>query len=479
MENKDQKDKKEQKEPDFSFERKYSFDTWDDARIKTAYDYCESYKKFLTSAKTERLSVKFARSLAEASGFKRLEHVGASSVADFPAPLYSVNRDRAMILFAPGKRGVRQGLRLILAHIDSPRLDLKVKPLYESDHIAFFKTHYYGGIKKYQWTAMPLAMYGTVVKADGTAVEIAIGDDPADPIFMISDLLPHLDKIQSEKKLDDAIPAETLNILVGSTGTKNKDDKDPAKKQLLKLLNQKYGITEEDFVSANLEIVPQGAARDLGLDRNFIAAYGHDDRVCAYTALTALIDSGKREYGSLVVLVDKEEIGSEGVTGAMSNFIFDFVSELIYLETGTHNENYTRDALFMSKAISADVTSAYDPDYAEVYDSLNAARLGAGVSIETYTGWGGKYSASEAGAEFTALIRRIFNGAKVDWQTGTLGKVDLGGGGTIAKHIAQMNMDVIDIGVPLLSMHAPFEIASKADIYSAYLAYKAFLEAKC
>lgn len=478
MDNKEQKDKKEQKGPDFSFEKKFSFDAWDDVQSKTAYDYCESYKKFLTGAKTERLSVRFARALAEDKGFARLEHVGASSVANFPAPLYSVNRDRALILFAPGKKSIRQGLRLILAHIDSPRLDLKVRPVYESEHIAFFKTHYYGGIKKYQWTAMPLAMYGTVVKADGEVVEIALGDDPADPIFMISDLLPHLDKLQSEKKLDDAIPAETLNILVSSTGTKNKDDKEPVKKQLLKLLNEKYGITEEDFVSANLEIVPQGAARDLGFDRSMVAAYGHDDRVSAYTALTALLDSGEREYGSLVVLVDREEIGSEGVTGAMSNFIFDFVSELIYLETGSHNENYTRDALFMSKAISADVTSAYDPDYAEVYDSLNAARLGAGVSIETYTGWGGKYSASEAGAEFTAMVRRIFNDAKVNWQTGTLGKVDIGGGGTIAKHIAQMNMDVIDIGVPLLSMHAPFEIASKADIYSAYLAYKAFFEAK-
>jgi len=321
-----------------------------------------------------------------------------------------------------------------------------------------------------------LAIYGTVAKADGTVVEVAVGDRPTDPVFMISDLLPHLDKLQSEKKLDDAIPAETLNILAGSIGTKNKDDKEPVKKQLLKLLNEKYGIAEEDFVSANLEIVPQGSARDLGFDRSLIAAYGHDDRVCAYAALNALLDSKDREYGSLVVLVDKEEIGSDGVTGAMSNFIYDFVSELIYLETGTYNENYTRDALFMSKAISADVTSAFDPDYAEVYDSLNTARLGAGVSIETYTGWGGKYSASEAGAEFTATIRRIFNNAKISWQTGTLGKVDLGGGGTIAKHIAQMNMDVIDIGVPLLSMHAPFEIASKADIYSAYLAYKAFYE---
>jgi aspartyl aminopeptidase len=474
----DSKDQKESKGPDFSFEKKFAFDTWDENQVKLAYDYCENYKKFLTGTKTERLAVKFAEALAKSKGYTRLEHIGESSVARFPTPLYSVNRNRAFIMYSPGKKKVREGLRLVLAHIDSPRLDLKVKPLYESEHIAFFKTHYYGGIKKYQWTAVPLAMYGTVAKTDGTSLEISLGDGPDDPVFMISDLLPHLDKLQSEKKLDEAIPAETLNILVGSTGTKNKDDKEPIKKNLLRLLNEKYGITEEDFVSADLEIVPQGAARDLGFDRSLIAAYGHDDRVCVYAGLNALLDSKDREYGSLVVLVDKEEIGSAGATSAMSNFVYDFISELIYLETGTHNENYTRDTLFLSKAISADVTAAFDPDYAEVYDSLNAARIGAGIVIETFTGWGGKFSGSEANVRFTADIRKIFNDAKINWQTGTLGKVDIGGGGTVAKYISHMNMDIIDIGAPLLSMHAPFEIASKADIYSAYLAYKAFFEAK-
>jgi len=473
-----QKDNEEKKGPDFGFEKKFSFDIWDDAQTKKAFDFSEGYKDFLTQAKTERLAVKLAEAAAIENGFSKLEHIGESSVAKFPAPLYSINRGRTVVLFSPGKRKVREGLRLVLAHIDSPRLDLKVKPLYESEHLAFWKTHYYGGIKKFHWLAMPLALFGMVAKTDGTKVEIALGDDPKDPVFMISDLLPHLDKMQAEKKLDDAIPAETLNVIIGSTGTKVKDDKDPVKKNLLKLLNEKYGITEEDFVSADLEIVPQGAARDLGFDRSLVAGYGQDDRVCAYAALKALIESQDREYGSMVMLVDKEEIGSVGATSAMSDFIFDFVSELIYLETGTHNENYTRDTLFLSKAVSADVTSGYDPDYAEVFDSLNTARLGAGVALETYTGWGGKYSGSEATAEFTAQIRKMFNDAGVHWQTGGLGKVDQGGGGTLAKYISHMNVDVIDIGVPLFSMHAPFEIASKADIYSAYLACKAFFEAK-
>ena len=471
-------DQKDKKEADLGFEKKFSFDIWDGAQTKRALDFCQGYKDFLTVAKTERLAVDFAKKIAIEKGYVKLEHIGTSSVAQFPAKLYSVNRGRAIVLFSPGKKKVREGLRLVLAHVDSPRLDLKVKPLYESEHLAFLKTHYYGGIKKYQWTAMPLAMYGTVIKADGTKVEIALGDDPKDPVFMITDLLPHLDKLQSEKKLDDAIPAETLNIVIGSTGTKNKDDKEPVKKHLLKLLNEKYGITEEDFVSADLEIVPQGAARDLGFDRSLIAAYGQDDRICAYTALHTLLDAQKCEYGSLVVLVDKEEIGSEGVSGATSNFIFDFVSELIYLETGTHNENYARDTLFLSKAISADVTAAYDPDYSEVFDPLNTARLGAGIAVERYTGAWGKNSSSEASNEYTAFIRNVFNKAGVHWQTGGMGKVDLGGGYTIAKFLARMNMDIIDAGPSLISMHAPFEISSKADVYSAYLAYKAFFEAQ-
>ena len=471
-------DKNEQNEPNLMFEKKFAFDIWDEATTQKAFDFCEGYKEFLSQAKTERLAVKLAEAEAVKNGFKRLEHIGESKEKGFTGPVYSVNRGKSIVLAKPGKKPVSDGVRIILAHVDSPRLDLKVKPLFESEHIAFLKTHYYGGIKKYQWTALPLAMYGVIVKQDGSKVEIALGDNPKDPIFMITDLLPHLDKLQGEKKLDDAIPAETLNVVVAGLGTKAKDDKEPVKKNLLKLLNGKYGIMEEDFVSADLELVPQGVARDLGFDRSLIASYGHDDRACAYAAINSLFAEKESEYCSVVVLTDKEEIGSEGNTSVNSNYISDFVSELLYLEAGVHDENNLRDTFFRSKAISADVAVGFDPDYAEVFDAANTARIGAGAVVEKYTGHRGKYDTSEATAEFVGFIRNTFNNDGIIWQTGGFGKVDTGGGGTVAMFLARLNMDIIDIGVPLLSMHAPFEIASKADIYSAYLAYKAFFEAK-
>ncbi|MFZ3074117.1 MAG: aminopeptidase [Minisyncoccales bacterium] len=471
-------DKNEQNEPNLMFEKKFAFDIWDDTTTKKCFDFCEGYKEFLSKAKTERLTVKLVEAAAIKKGFKKLEHIGEIDQKGFKTPVYSINRGKSIILAKPGKKPVSEGVRMILAHIDSPRLDLKVRPLFEGEHMAFLKTHYYGGIKKYQWTALPLAMYGVIIKQDGSKIEIAIGDDPKDQIFMITDLLPHLAKSQYEKKLDEAIPAETLNVIAGSLGSKNKDDKEPAKVRLLKLLNDKYDIAEEDFVSADLEMVPQGAARDLGLDRSLIAAYGHDDRVCAYTALESLFESEKNEFSTIVVLTDKEEIGSEGATGANSNYISDFVSELIYLETGKHDENTLRDVFFKSKAVSADVTVGFDPDYADVFDAANTAKIGAGIAIEKHSGYRGKYDTSEATAEFVGFIRKIFNENNINWQIGGMGKVDIGGGGTVAMYLARLNMDIIDIGVPLLSMHAPFEIASKADIYSAYLAYKAFFEAE-
>lgn len=466
------------KEENLLFEKKFAFDVWNKAIIKKAFDFCESYKEFLSSAKTERLAVRFAEAAAIKNGFKRLEHIDESKQKGFTGPVYSINRGKAIILAKPGKRPVSDGIRLVLAHIDSPRLDLKIKPLFEGEHVAFLKTHYYGGIKKYQWTALPLAMYGAIIKQDGSAVEIAIGDNSDDPIFMITDLLPHLAKLQYEKKLDEAVPAETLNVVAGSLGTGNKDDKEPVKKKLLQLLNEKYAINEEDFVSADLELVPQGTARDLGFDRSLVAAYGHDDKACAYAAIEGLLGAEKSEYATIIVLTDREEIGSEGATGANSNYILDFVSELIYLETGRHDENALRDAFSRSKAISADVAVAFDPDYADVFDPANTARIGAGVAVEKHAGHRGKYDASEASAEFIGFIRKIFNQKSINWQTGGMGKIDIGGGMTVATYLARLNMDVVDIGVPLLSMHAPFEIASKADIYSAYLAYKAFFEAK-
>ena len=473
----DKEEEKGKKENNLMFEKKFAFDVWDDAMTKKCFDFCEGYKEFLSACKTERKTAETVQNIAAADGFVPLEHIDSGNDDKIAArKVYSINRGKSIVLAKRGKKPIKNGARIILAHIDAPRLDLKVRPIFESEHLAFLKTHYYGGIKKYQWTALPLSVHGKIIKENGEAVDISIGEDPGDPIFMITDLLPHLSKNQLEKKLEDAINAESLNVVSAGMGTKNKDDKDPVKKNLLKLLNQKYGIREEDFVSADLELVPAGAARDLGFDRSLIAAYGHDDRVCAWTALQAFLENMDGEYPSILVLTDNEEIGSEGATGANSNYIADFVSELVFLETEKHDENVLRDAFSKSKAISADVTAGFDPDYADVFDPLNTARVGAGVAIEKHTGYRGKYETSEATAEYTAFIRKIMNQNNIVWQTGGMGKVDVGGGGTIAVQLARLNMDIVDFGVPLLSMHAPFEIASKADIYSAYLAYKAFFE---
>jgi len=475
----DKKEEKGKKENNLLFEKKFAFDIWDDATVKKCFDFCEGYKEFLSECKTERKTVAYAEKKAKEAGFERLEHIGQSGKNGFNRPVYSINRGKSIILSKPGRKPLKGGARIILAHIDSPRLDLKIKPLFEGEHIAFLKTHYYGGIRKYQWTALPLAIYGVIIKQDGSKVEVSVGDKPEDPVFMITDLLPHLAKQQEEKKLSEAITAESLNVVAGSMAVKNGDDKDKdaVKKNLLKLLNKKYGIAEEDFVSADLELVPAGRARDLGIDRSMIAGYAHDDRVCAYGAIQSLFDAKQNEHAAIVVLTDKEEIGSEGNTGAGSNYITDFVSELLYSETGEHNENYLRDILTLSKAISADVTAGFDPDYADVFDSLNTARIGAGVVVEKHCGHHGKYDTSEATAEYMAFVRNFLNTSKINWQTGGLGKVDMGGGVTIAVFFARNNIDVVDIGPALLSMHAPFEIASKADIYSAYLAYRAFYEA--
>lgn len=473
-------DKKEQdgkKESQLTFEKKFAFDVWDEKTTKQAFDFCEGYKEFLSACKTERKTVAYAEKKAKEAGFERLEHIGQSAKKGFNRPLYSTNRECAIILARPGKRSIKDGLRIILAHIDSPRLDLKMKPLYDNEHIAFLKTQYYGGIKKYQWTALPLAIYGTITKESGQKVEVSLGNDNNDPVFMITDIAPHLDKFQAKERIDEAIPAETLNVLIGSIGIKGKEDeKDLIKKNVLNILNKKYGIVEEDFVSADLELVPQGMARDVGFDRSMIAAYGQDDRSCSYVALEAIMRAQDPEITTLVALVDREEIGSHGATSAQSNFILDFVSELVYLETNSHNENILRDVFFNSKAVSGDTTFAFDPDYPEVFDMTNATKIGAGIVIEKYTGGKGKYLTSEATSELVAHIRKIFNSEQIVWQTGGGGKTDIGGGGTMSMYLARMNMDVIDLNVPILSVHAPFEIASKADIYSAYLAYKAFFE---
>jgi aspartyl aminopeptidase len=469
---------------DLTFEKKFGFEIWDKSRIDNAFDFAQGYKDFISKCKTEREVVSWVVREAEAKGFTSLSGVKTKDAKT--NKVYLVNRGKSVVLGAFGRQPVADGLQMVLAHVDAPRIDLKPMPLYESEKIAWFKTQYYGGIKKYQWPAIPLALHGVIVLTSGERVEVLIGEDELDPVFTITDLLPHLSRAQMEKKLDEAVAGEDLNIIIGSKpkasrakdGDEEKKDKDAVKLGVLELLNKKYGIVEEDFVSADLEIVPTGKARDLGFDGSLIGGYGQDDRICAYTAFKALLEVNDPVRPIMIVLVDREEIGSESNTGALSSFIPDFVSEMLYLETGTHDENLLRDCLTKSQALSADVTVGLDPDYQEVFDAKNTARIGAGIVLEKYTGRRGKSDTNEATAEYLAEIRNIFNKNNILWQTGGLGRVDLGGGGTIAMFLARYNMDVVDAGPPLLSMHSPFEISSKVDVYACFEAYRAFLSSQ-
>ncbi len=454
------------------WQRRFCFDHWSSKEIDRCLAFAEDYRRFLTENKTEREVVATVRRLLQQRGFEEI------SFTDRPnqnwRQLFLVNRDRALILARRGQQPVSRGLRLIVAHIDSPRIDLKLLPLYEEEHLAFFKTHFYGGIKTYQWVALPLELRGVVIKPDGRRIEIKLGQEKGDPVLMITDLLPHLAEKQFEKKLKEAIEGEQLNVLVGSRARKK--GKKKVKAKILDLLRQKYQIEEEDFVSADLELVPAGPARDLGLDASFIAGYGHDDRVCAWTALQAALAVDDPPETSVIVLVDREEIGSMGNTGATSSFVRDFIANLVAAESGRFDENQLRDTLAQSRAISADVTAGLDPNYAEVSDPVTAVRLGAGIALEKTTAGRGKGGGNEASAEFLAEIRRIWNQADIIWQpTSSIGKIDLSRGGTVSWFFAQHNIEVVDAGVPLFNMHAPFEIAHKGDIYAAYLAYRAFL----
>lgn len=478
------------------FEREFGFDVWKPGKIKSAFEFAQGYKEFLSQNKTEREIVDWFEKKVKRKGFEKIEGLGREKKSK-KQKVYGVNRGKSMALGVFGQRPMSQGIKMILAHIDSPRIDLKLRPLYEEEKLAWLKTQYYGGIKKYQWPAMPLAIHGVVVLASGKKVFLVMGEKPEEPVLTITDLLPHLSKKQLEKKLEEAIEGEEMNVVIGSkpiTGSKLKaqnskqDGKNTVKMGVLELLNKKYGITEEDLVSADLEIVPAGPARDLGFDASLIGGYGQDDRICAYSAFKAMEAIENPESTLVIVFVDKEETGSESNTGALSNFIPDFISEMLYLETarpqttkrsgggqGTHDENLLRDCLSQTQALSADVTVAFDPDYKDVFDPRNTARLGAGIVLEKYTGRKGKSGTSEASAEYLAKIRKIFKENNILWQTGGLGKVDLGGGGTIAMFLARYNMDVVDAGPPLLSMHSPFEISSKIDLYACFEAYKAFL----
>jgi aspartyl aminopeptidase len=436
--------------------------------------YSKEYMHFLDVGKTERESAKEIVRIAQENGFVSLEEAMNKKSISPGDKIYAVNRNRAVALFVIGNEDIEKGMRVIGGHIDAPRIDLKPNPLYEDGEMAFFKTHYYGGIKKYQWTTIPLALHGVVILKDGTTVDISIGEDDNDPVFCITDLLIHLAANQMQKKLGEGITGENLNLLVGHMPIKD-EEKEAIKCNVLRLLNAKYQMVECDFLSADLQIVPAGRARDLGFDRSMILAYAHDDRVCSYAGVRAIIEAENPIYTSVGLFVDKEEVGSMGSTGMQSKFFENTVAELINLQTD-YCELKLKRALANSQVLSADVCNAYDPNYPEVIDKRNNAYMGKGVVLTKYTGSKGKSGASEASAEFMSGIRGVFNDNNVIWQIGELGKVDEGGGGTIAYILANYGADVIDCGVGVLNMHAPYEVVSKADIYEMYKGYKAFVK---
>lgn len=436
------------------------------------FKFSDEYIYFLNKVKTEREATCFVKKMLEENGFKDINTMETLDPGD---KVYYINREKSVYSAVIGKEKLENGLRILGAHIDSPRLDLKPNPLYEDNGFAYLKTHYYGGIKKYQWTTIPLSIHGVIVKANGEKITISIGEDENDPIFTITDLLPHLAMEQMDKKLKDGINGEDLNILVGSIPYNDKDEQEKVKLNILQLLNEKYGIKEIDLVSSELEIVPAFKARSLGFDKSMIASYGQDDRVCAYTSVRAILDVNNPNKTAVCILSDKEEVGSMGNTG-MESHVFDmFISELLN-KTGENKPNLLEKVFCNSKMLSADVDAGLDPIYASVSEKNNAAHIGYGIGLNKYTGARGKSGASDANAEYVAEVRNIFENAGVPYQVSELGKVDVGGGGTIAYILANKGIDVIDCGVPVLSMHAPYEVTSKFDVYSAYKGYSAFVQ---
>ena len=442
------------------YKKQNTYDLITAEETDNAYAYCEKYKQFLNNAKTEREFVTEAIKLASGAGFLPYERGMELKPG---SKIYAQYGGKALMLAIIGKKSLSEGVNIAAAHIDSPRIDLKQVPLYEDNDMAFFKTHYYGGIKKYQWVVLPLALHGVIIKKDGTAVNIVIGEDEDDPVFMITDLLPHLGKDQEKKTLGEAFTGENLNILIGSRPTGEETGDSRVKLTVMTILNEKYGITEEDFLSAEIEAVPQMRARDLGFDRSMIGAYGHDDRSCAFAALSAILDAAEPSKTAVCILVDKEEIGSDGVSGMQSAMFEDFIEELCSA-TGA----LLRDCVKSSFCLSTDVCNAFDPNFPDVSEKQNSAKIGCGMGVEKYTGGRGKSGSSDASAEIVAKLRRLFEEKGVIWQMSEIGKVDQGGGGTVAKFLANRNIATIDAGVPVLSMHAPYEIASKLDCYMTY-----------
>ncbi len=446
-------------------ENEHAAYTCEDGEIEAADAFCEGYKTYLDNSKTEREAVAYTKALAEKEGFVPFDPKAFYKAGD---KVYYENRKKALILCVFGTESLEKGAKIVASHVDSPRLDLKPNPLYEDSELALFKTHYYGGIKKYQWTAIPLALHGVIYRKDGECITVNIGEDAGDPVFVVTDLLPHLDK---QPKNGEVIKGEDLNILIGSRPFGKEKGSELVKLNILNILFEKYGITEADFVSAELECVPAFKAADVGFDRSLIGSYGHDDRVCAYPSIMAAFAATSPKHTTVTVITDKEETGSDGNTGLCSAYLKHFIADI----AATQGLN-GRDVLRASECLSADVNAGFDPIYPSVHDRLNAAFLNKGIVVTKYTGSRGKSGTNDAHAEFMAKIRTLFDGANVAWQTGELGKVDEGGGGTVAKYVANLGIEVVDVGVPVLSMHAPFEIVSKLDVYMAYKGFKAFIE---
>lgn len=459
-----------------AYERTKVLNFISDQERKEMEKYSKDYIDFLSLAKTERLACKEIVKAAEESGYVELDKALGEGVKKGDK-IYAINNEKAVVMVKVGE-DISDGMDIVGSHIDCPRLDLKPLPLDEAGNMAYFKTHYYGGVKKYLWTNIPIALHGVVFTKDGSKVEISIGEKEDDPVFYINDLLIHLSKNQIQKKGTELIEGEQLQIVVGSDGSASpKDEKEPVKAQILDYLKKEYGIEEEDFQTAEIEAVPAGRAREVGFDRSMIAGHGHDDRICSFANLKALLDSGDSKRTKVALFVDKEEIGSVGNTGMTSVFFENVVAELLNSMNKSYSELDLKRAMARSRVLSADVTAAYDPMFPEVYDKLNAAAVGCGIAINKYTGSGGKGGCNDANAEFLIQVRRIFDEAGVIWQTGELGKVDAGGGGTIAYILAQYGAQVVDCGTGMLSMHAPIELAAKVDAYETYKGYKAFFNA--
>ena len=455
------------------------FDQLSKRKETQVFKFNDLYKDFLDQSKTEREAVRQIVKKAEDKGFVNIDTLVSTKKnaenTENTEKVYKVFQGRCVALAVPGKGNLVSGANIIASHLDSPRLDLKQNPIYEDLSMGLIKTHYYGGIRKYHWLAVPLALHGTIIKANNQTIDITIGEDPDDPVFTVTDLLPHLaGKLQADKKLSDAFEGEKLNLIAGSIPLGSDEEKNRFKLGVLNLLYEKYGIVEEDFVSAEIEAVPAEKARDIGFDRSMIGSYGQDDRICAYTSLEAILDTPCPDKTAIALFFDKEEIGSEGSSGAKSNFLEDFMSDLLFISGQDMGNRCLRKALINSSCLSADVNAAMDPDFKEVHEAMNAAKLGFGLCMTKFTGVGGKSGSSDAGAEFVGKIRRIFNKHNIVWQTGELGKIDQGGGGTVAKFLAKFGMNVLDCGPAILSMHSPFEVSSKADVYMTYLGYKAF-----